>query len=170
VTSTGDAAFYMFKSLAGIIIPKAVTKIEGGAFGACTKLEEVALLSSAVDIAHNVFDGCDELRIICCVPEIIRGMVLCNIKVMSYRDYIFSNYHDSIEGKNISVEEAKGLYYLIKCEKLKGADITLQDIMNTFPIRTRKDIESMMRCVGLNINIGNLSIRSKNQCSQILAL
>ena len=79
-------------------------------------------------------------------------------------------YHATIEGKNISEEEAKVLYYLMKSEKLKGVDITLQDIMNTFPMRTRKDIESMMRCVGLNINIGNLSIRSKNQCSQILAL
>ena len=46
---------------------------------------------------------------------------------------MFSKYHAAIEGENISEEKSKGLYYLVKIEKLKGDDIILQDIMNTFP-------------------------------------
>lgn len=66
VKTIPSEAFKGCKSLKEVVIPDSVTKIES-AFIDCEALEEISIPSSVTEIAHDAFDGCDNLTII--APE-----------------------------------------------------------------------------------------------------
>jgi len=61
VTSIGDDAFLMCRSLASISIPEGVTEIGNEAFYDCTRLTSVTLPSSLRSIDYSAFYGCQNL-------------------------------------------------------------------------------------------------------------
>ncbi len=62
VTSIGDYAFYMCKSLSSVEIPGSVTSIGNNAFSYCTSLESVEIPGSVTSISKNTFESCTSLK------------------------------------------------------------------------------------------------------------
>ena len=62
VTSIGDKAFSLCKSLQSVAIPNSVTKIGDYAFEKCYSLQSVTIPNSVTSIGHNAFDSCKSLQ------------------------------------------------------------------------------------------------------------
>ena len=63
VTSIGDCAFILCRSLTNITIPDSVRSIGSGAFGHCYSLTSITIPDSVTDIEYSAFDECDNLTI-----------------------------------------------------------------------------------------------------------
>ena len=61
VTTIGDSAFRICKSLTSVTIPDGVTSIGGSAFSGCSKLTSVTIPESVTSIGRGVFSGCSSL-------------------------------------------------------------------------------------------------------------
>ena len=61
VTSIGDNAFTVCRSLSKIVIPSSVTSIGSGAFSFCRSLSDIIIPSSVTSIGDNAFRYCSSL-------------------------------------------------------------------------------------------------------------
>ena len=64
VVAIGERAFEN-SSVAAVVLPEGIKKIEWFAFYGCEELVNVTIPSSVSSIGYAVFDGCSELRIFC---------------------------------------------------------------------------------------------------------
>ena len=62
VTSIGDKAFYLCKSLQSITIPNSVTSIGDGAFICCESLQSITIPNSVTSIGDDAFSSCKSLQ------------------------------------------------------------------------------------------------------------
>ena len=59
VTSIGDNAFTVCRSLSKIVIPSSVTSIGSGAFSYCRSLSDIVIPVSVTSIGNRAFYGCN---------------------------------------------------------------------------------------------------------------
>ena len=64
ISSIGNYAFYLCRTLTAITIPNSVTNIGSSAFFTCSSLPSIVIPASVVSIGPNVFDGCSALKTI----------------------------------------------------------------------------------------------------------
>ncbi len=62
VTSIGDSAFWICRSLTEIVIPNGVTNIGGSAFNSCSSLTDITIPNSVTSIDGAAFMGCSSLK------------------------------------------------------------------------------------------------------------
>ena len=78
VTSIGDKAFFLCKSLQSITIPNSVTSIGDGAFICCESLQSITIPNSVTSIGDDAFSSCKSLQSVT-IPN----------SVTSIEDYVF---------------------------------------------------------------------------------
>ncbi len=71
VTSIGNHAFYVCKSLESVDIPESVTSIRYNAFRGCTSLASVDIEGSVTSIGESAFRGCTSLDSVT-IPDSVR--------------------------------------------------------------------------------------------------
>ena len=61
VTTIGDDAFYLCRSLTSVTIPNSVIEIKGWAFNGCTNLTNVTIPNSVISIEEQAFNACKNI-------------------------------------------------------------------------------------------------------------
>ena len=73
VTSIGDSAFYLCRSLSRVIIPDSVTSIGNCAFRSCDSLSSIVIPNSVTNIGNAAFAGCKSLSSIV-IPDSVKSI------------------------------------------------------------------------------------------------
>ncbi len=133
-----------------VTIPDTVLEIKSNAFSSCPNLKIVEFPSTLMYFERFSFNECPSLSfIICDKPEHLRlsscTSRLQHVQIVSHKEYMDQEYH--LSAYNLTQEEAKGLYNIIKKIQSKE-EICRNDITLALPERNVHEMKEIMVRMG----------------------
>jgi len=167
VTSIGDYAFEMCRSLTSVNIPDSVTSIGDYAFSACTGLTSVTIPNSVTSIGDYAFDMCHSLTSVN-IPD----------SVTSIGDYVFCSCESlteiNVDANNPNYSSDNGVLYnknktiLILCPEGKIGSYTIPDIVTSIGEHAFRFCRSLTE-VNIPSSVTSIGIDAFSCCESLTA-